>query len=194
MAIQVERIEPHWNYLLAIERDVERLSRYVEFDEENFGCFSIEIARILLTASAEVDVICKQLCQKVKPTSSANNIHQYRDEIVPAFPGISEFEVWISRFGLTMHPWREWGQPNGVPFWWTAYNRTKHHRHSDFRQANLKNALNAVAGLFVAVLHLYREKARAGEMLPPARLLRVGDQHFLGDTHQGYEFGINYDV
>ena len=66
--------------------------------------------------------------------------------------------------------------------------------HAEYHQANLKNALNSVAGLFVAVLHLYREKARAGELLPPAQLLRVADKHFLGDTDQGYEFGINYDV
>jgi len=34
--------------LLAIEREVDHLSRYVEFDERNFECFSIEIARVIL--------------------------------------------------------------------------------------------------------------------------------------------------
>jgi len=133
-------------------------------------------------------------CQTFHVNSLANNIDQYRDEIKVAFPAIPQFEVTIPRFGLTLHPWDEWSKPHGVPFWWTAYNKTKHHRHAEYHQANLKNALNSVAGLFVAVLHLYREKARAGELLPPAHLLRVADRHFLGDTHQGYEFGINYDV
>ena len=75
MAIQAKRIEPHWNYLLAIERDVERLSRYIEFDKRNFDCFSLEIARVLLASGAEVDVVCKQLCRVLNPTSSAKQ-HQ----------------------------------------------------------------------------------------------------------------------
>src|SRR5258708_25330223 len=99
MAILAETIEPHWNYLLAIERDVERLARYVEFDERNFQCFSIEIARILLASGAEVDVVCKQLCQTLDANSLASNIHQYRDEIKKVFPQIQQFEVTISRYG-----------------------------------------------------------------------------------------------
>ena len=35
MAIQVGKVRSHWNYFLAIERDLEVLSRYVEFDESN---------------------------------------------------------------------------------------------------------------------------------------------------------------
>jgi hypothetical protein len=59
MGINTEKIEPHWNYLLAIERDLDEISRFVEFDEKNFDCFSIEIARLLLASAAEVDVVCK---------------------------------------------------------------------------------------------------------------------------------------
>lgn len=194
MAIKTTAIEPHWNYLLSIETDIDLLSRYVEFDEQNFECFSMEIARVLLAASAEVDVVCKQLCRKLNPGSRAGSINQYRDEIVAAIPGLPGFEVRLARFGLTLHPWEQWRELHGVPHWWTAYNKTKHHRHDHYDLANLKNALNAVAGLFVVVLYLYREKARAGELLPTAQLLRVGDQHFGGKTFHDFEMGINYDV
>jgi hypothetical protein len=51
MTIHTHKIEPHWNYLLAIERDLD-----VEFDERNFDCFSIQIARVLLASGAETDV------------------------------------------------------------------------------------------------------------------------------------------
>ncbi len=61
MAIQSQRIEPHWNYLLALDAELVTLSRYVDFSEQNFNCFSIEIVRILLAAAAEVDIVCKQL-------------------------------------------------------------------------------------------------------------------------------------
>jgi hypothetical protein len=87
MGIESKRIEPHWNYLLALDADLVNVSRFVEFHRRNFDCFSIEIARLLLTASAEVDVVCKQLCKTIDPASTAESIHQYRDVIRPARPG-----------------------------------------------------------------------------------------------------------
>ena len=93
MVIETHRIEPHWNYLLAIEHDLVELSRYVEFDEKNFGCFSIEIARVLLAAGAEVDVVCKQLCRVIDSKSSADTINKYRGKIKLAFPGIPQFDI-----------------------------------------------------------------------------------------------------
>ena len=138
MTIQQLKVEPHWNYFLAIERDLETLSRYVEFDRRNFDCFSIEIARVLLAAGAEADVVCKQACKAADPASSAENIHDYRKELTECYPAISAFGVRIPRFELELTPWDEWTKPNGVPFWWTAYNKTKHERGAEYHRANLK--------------------------------------------------------
>lgn len=192
MAIKQSAIEPHWNYLLAIERDLEVVARYVEFDERNFACFSIEIARVLLAAGAETDVVCRQICKTLNGSSNADNIHQYRQEITAAFPRMASFGVRVERFGLELKPWDQWQQPDGVPFWWTAYNKIKHERRDEYHQANLHNALNAVAGLFVAVLHLYPQKAEQGRLLPSPQLLRPEGEHFGGQTHDGFEFGISY--
>ncbi len=192
MGVQSRKVKAHWNYFLAIERDLEVLSRYVDFDERNFKCFSIEIAKILLSAAAEVDVVCKQICKNLKRSSKANNIDKYRAEMGTKLPAIAGFGVQLPRFGLTLHPWDEWKKKNGVPHWWTAYNKIKHNRHSDYHQANLKNALNATAGLLVVVLYLYPEKAGLGELVPLPQLLRPDEAHFGGLTHGGYEFGINY--
>jgi len=194
MGIQNHRIEPHWNYLLALDADLVALSRYVEFSEQNFNCFSIEMARVLLAASAEVDVVCKQLCQTVNPASSADNIDAYRPELTTAFPLIPKLKVLIPRFGLTLHPWDEWNKVTGVPFWWTAYNKVKHQRHTHYERASLKNTLNAVAGLFVVVLHLYKDKAKFGELVPSPHLLRLEAERHGGIVIGGYEVGIGYEL
>ena len=182
MGIQTQKIEPHWNYLLAIEHDLVELSRYVEFDEKNFDCFSIEIARILLASGAEVDVVCKQICKAIDAKSRAAKIHLYRNEIKLKFPGIPRFQVLLPRFGLTLKPWDEWNKPKGVPLWWTAYNKIKHQRDSEYQKANLKNALNAVAGLFVMLLHLYKAKNQLGESFSSPQLLWVSAGHIGGHT------------
>jgi hypothetical protein len=194
VGITTSKITSHWNYFLAIERDLEVLSRFIEFDERNFDCFSLEIARILLAAGAEVDVVCKQICRAKDPDSVADNIQAYRNEIVSHRSAISQFAVEIPRFGLSLHPWDEWKKPDGVPAWWTAHNKIKHHRHSHYDHANLKNALNGVAGLFVATLYLYQEQAEAGELVPTPQLLRPGLGHFDGMTAGDYDVGINYTL
>src|ERR1022692_3254506 len=102
MGIETAVTTVHWNYFLAIERDLEILSRYVDFNEKNFACFSIEIARIILAASAEVDVVCKQICQATDASSDAKSIDAYRTNISSAIPDISSFVVLLPRFGLRL--------------------------------------------------------------------------------------------
>lgn len=193
MGIHVSKVEPHWNYFLTIEQDLERLSRFVELDEKNFKCFSIEIARLLLTAAAETDVVCKQICIHVNPRSTASKITAYKTEILKHYPKIPQFVVTLPRYGLKLKPWSNWSSINNdPPLWWTAHNKIKHHRHEEFHKGNLKNALNSVAGLFVMVLYLYKEKAELGELLPSAQLLRVREANFRGATAGGFETGVSY--
>jgi hypothetical protein len=192
MVITSSKIESHWNYLLAIEGDLERLSRFIEFDQQNFKCFSVEISRILLASGAEVDVVCKQICNKLDSCSSAHNIYNYRDEICAAYPNIPDFEVLLPRYGLTLTPWSNWHSSNNPPDWWTAYNKIKHHRDTEYHQANLKNALNSLGGLFVMVLYLYKDKAISGNLAPPPKLLNVGQKQYGGFAIGGYDVGHSY--
>ena len=61
MAIQATAGKLHWNYFLALDRDLEVVSRYVEFTKPNFNVYSIELAHLLFAAASEVDVIAKLL-------------------------------------------------------------------------------------------------------------------------------------
>ncbi|MDI6791058.1 MAG: hypothetical protein QME44_10295 [Thermodesulfobacteriota bacterium] len=192
MSITATKTDAHWNYFLSTEADLIELSRFVEFDKKNYKCFSVEMARLLMTAAAEVDVVCKQLCRAVNPTSRADGINQYREEIVRAFPMIPRFEVLAPRYGLRLKPWVNWRRPNNPPYWWTAYNKTKHHRHTEYHRACLKNVLNAVSGLFVVCLYLYRDKAEQGQLVPSPVILRPSQDRFRGITHGGLELAILY--
>jgi hypothetical protein len=182
----------HWKFFLCLEKDLETLSRYVEFCDSNFECYSLEMARILLAASSEVDVIAKKLCRKIDVNSKADSINQYRNEIKSAYPKLPKFKVTIPRFGLNLTPWEKWNDSNGVPIWWTDCNKVKHHRDTDFHQANLENVLNSVAGLFVISLYFYKDKAENAELIPMQSLLRVTEDNFVGSTFNIIEFGIKY--
>ncbi len=165
MAIQVENSLLHWNYFMALESDVAQLSRYVEFAESNWRTYSIEAARLLLAASSEVDVLAKQLCRMVDPEAKVENINRYHPIITGAFPTLREAKVTLPRCGLTLTPWIHW-RATSPPRWWTAHNKVKHERNDHFKEGNLQNALNAMAGLFLLVLHFYRRTGE--ETLKPA--------------------------
>lgn len=169
----------HWNYFLTLDADAANLSRYVEFKEDNFNSYSVEMARILLAAASEVDVVAKLLCKNVDPTSKAGNINQYRTKLTRAFPGMISMTVTIPRYALTLRPWDNWSQ-NKSPDWWCDYNAVKHERNANFERANLKNTLNSVGALFVVLLHFYCDKARNGELVPLPSLFAIGETHVRG--------------
>lgn len=173
MGIEEVPTPEHWNYFLALEDDVDRLSRYLEPTQANFSAYSLELARILFGAASEIDVVAKRLCEQINADSNADNIVKYREEIVLRYPEIKDVRVLLPKFGLTLNPWEQWGDGKS-PFWWKAYNNVKHHRHTSFADANLKNSLNATAALFVLLLFFYKKEAEHGRLNPDPRLFRAG--------------------
>lgn len=155
MTIHRIPIPEHWNYFLVVEEDVERLSRWIEFSESNESVYSIELARLLMTAAAEADVVAKAVCKVLDPASNAESINAYKDVLLRLAPQIVNAEVVLPRYGLSFKPWSKWKEDGKPPLWWQANNKVKHHRGEHFKHANLKNVLNAVGGLLILLLIYY---------------------------------------
>ena len=150
--IKTSKRNIHWDYYIALENDIRKLSRYIEFDESNFMVHSIELTRLLLTASSEVDVVLKELCKLTEPDSRAENINAYKNIIKEKFPAIINTGVTCPLYGLSLAPWSNWMDDEN-PEWWKSYNKVKHERNNNYKSANLNNVLNSVAGLFVCNIH-----------------------------------------
>jgi hypothetical protein len=159
----------YWNYYLALESDVTRLSRFVEFTDDNFAAYSMEMVKILLSAGSEVDVVAKKLCKVAKPDSKASNIEHYRKILSTRFETLPEFQVSIPRYGLTLTPWENW-QNKKNPNWWKEHNAVKHERHDSYKLANLSNVLNTMAGLLV-LIYFYNVKSNRSAILSPSTSL-----------------------
>jgi hypothetical protein len=155
MGIESKESLHHWNYFLALETDTNQLAQYIEFNRANFNTYSIRLAQLLLAASSEVDVVIKQICTLVEGRADASNIDDYQRIIRHHLPQFIAEEVLVERFGLTLRPWSDWAT-NSNPGWWRSYNNVKHERNLYFEEANLKNALNSVGGLLVAVFYYYK--------------------------------------
>lgn len=163
MGTQKPTVPTHWNYFLSLEDDIDRISRYVEFTEKNYSCFSLELARILLTSSSEVDVVAKQYCKALNPSSKAQSIGKYKEAILAGNPSFPDTVITMPRYGLTFIPWISWKSNEASPYWWQSYNKVKHQRHTHFERANLENRLNSVAGLFAMLIHYYQNQTQRAQ-------------------------------
>ena len=193
MGIKTSTTKLHWNYFIALEQDMEAVTRFIEFDEKNFGVYSIELAHLLFAAASEVDVVAKLVCGYLDPTVKVEKINQYKAVLMPGIPTLPTTKVYVPRYGLTLEPWSNWGGKTN-PDWWTSYNKVKHERSAHFNQATLKNALNALAGLMVLTHEYYARqlsqvpmqtlyvKDVTGELQPESTLLRFGE-----DWYNSYE-------
>jgi hypothetical protein len=183
----------HWNYFLAIENDLEKVSRYIEFTQDNFSVYSIELVHLLLTSASEVDVVAKEICQLLVINSRAGKINQYRTTIRNHLPAFVQEEVFVPRYNLVLHPWDNWNNNlNQNPIWWKCYNNVKHQRQDHYKDANLKNVLNAVAGLLISVFYFYRLKFISEQkpiannkdvnriLQPESDFMRLRDDYYYG--------------
>lgn len=172
MGINQVEVDTHWNYFLALEEDLLRVSRYVHFNTANNKSYSIEFARIILAAGAEVDVVAKALT-KVSTGQNTENIKEHMDALLPICPDIYKHVVFMDRFGMNVAPWDNWGQSKS-PEWWKSYNAVKHDRGDNFQEANLENTFRAVAGLFILLIYRLRQIV-VREVHPVPQILSTED-------------------
>lgn len=189
MTIQTTSAKVHWNYFLAVERDLEIASRYIEFSEQNFETYSIELAHLLLAVASEVDVVAKLVCRQMEEGANVQNMDDYRNIIMNTYPEAARLPILVPRYGLSFKPWENWGRDVN-PNWWRSYNKVKHERNVHFNQATLQNVLNAIGALLILVHRYYQtelstnegellgEKDTSGQLTPESVLVRLPDNFY----------------
>lgn len=157
---------PYWDYFVALEEDLIRTSRFVQFHKDNLKTYSIEFARLLLASSSEVDVIAKELCEVARPGSDPKNIDNYRTIITGKYQHCHTNEIRLPLYELSFQPWKEWASGTN-PAWWKSYNNVKHERRRHFSEATLENTIYSIAGLFCLLLYFYKYSTPPTDALPP---------------------------
>lgn len=160
-------VKAYWYYFRSLANQLCQTEQYVDhsFDKNgimiNGVTFSNEFAKILMLASAEFEVIAKELCTESGITIRRNaNIMAISREILTRYPHIGE--TIISTPYVKMQPLKDWrmtingrGQDEvaGIE-WWGDHNDLKHNRGASLVKANLKNCIYATASLLVLEIYL----------------------------------------
>lgn len=169
--IREEFIDTFWDYYLVLEQDFLSTERYVSFDLgdnylydggtpkklENSRCFSVEFAKQYQTICSEIDVILKAICGELNAKLSKENICEYTKAILNNnfWKSIVSQEVEFKK--IKLQPFKNWSEnPYQSPDWWSLYNDVKHNRAVKYQDANLKNVLNSLAGLYILENYLVK--------------------------------------
>ena len=149
---------PHWTLFQVIDEDLHDFSRHVEFAEANFETYSIDLLRLYLSICSEVDVIAKLLCRRIGANlPDRPNMDHYRRTLKSHTPyaNLSGLKITIRPMGREILPWEAWNRDQN-PEWWTKHQGVKHERDQHFADADLKNVLDAAAGLLVFLTYWHQ--------------------------------------
>jgi len=125
----------------------------VPYCTEHAEIWSPTLATVLLETCSQLDSLWKcQAGQSRFVTKERLDIRDYyscfRDDVAPR---------WVVSYGeepSVLKPYEKWegSQEYGALEWWDAYNKVKHNRLQQRKQATMKNAIMALAGLFIAII------------------------------------------
>lgn len=152
----------YWQYYLNLEDDFSNTTKFVTLDEDNFKTFSIVYQKLLLAVGSECEVLFKELCGF--GSEDFKKISDYKAEIKSRNLMPLDNNVRIMRFSKMMKIaplGEEW--PEKTPYWWKKYNEVKHGRSMNYRKANLKNILYALASLYLLEEYLYKKIIKEGD-------------------------------
>lgn len=143
---KVEFIRDYWDYYLYLEQKVLQTEQYVDFNKDNYKVYSKEYVSLLLLLLAESDKLFKVICecygeQKKRIPGYRKVLNKYyskrriKQKVEPLI-GLNNFYPFS---GIEL---------DQSPRWWDEANKVKHNRVDNFKMANLKNVLTALACVY----------------------------------------------
>lgn len=157
-------INNYWHYYQELENEFLQARKYVEFSENNFNTYSIELLKLYQAACSEIDVVGKILAAEVNKdykVEDKSSIYKWWFEIQDRcvlvegeknYPLI-ENEVKLLDM-ICIKPWASFKvekyfdkrnniryrclEKYKIPTWWSDYNKVKHQRISLSKDDKLK--------------------------------------------------------
>ena len=139
-----------------IYSDLENIFRYIEPNYQNLSTYSHKLREILIIACTEVECIMRMICDDnvEEEDIPRNNFYKTGDYFnLKEALKLGEWSLELKDYsGLEpfkpFEPWLE-KNPTKSLFWYDAYNKVKHHREENIREATLFNVLNSVAAIHI---------------------------------------------
>lgn len=158
--------EHYTRALSIIQNDLIKLFEFIEPSDTNFDTYSYRTHELFMRTCIEIEANFKAILKEniFNPINKDGNprseewwnIKDYKK--INKTHHLSSYKVILpiwSGNNSVFTPFKEWESGNTLS-WYQAYNKSKHDRHSEFKQANLKNLLSAVSELVVILSSQFR--------------------------------------
>lgn len=165
-----------WPIYKQIEKEFKELSFFITIDRRQLKTYSIKIADLILRTVSEIENISKELCKregikfkdkngKLKKVIYLNEYIDYLNKIFNLKDKLVSFNfenVDKNTFDVKHDPFRKIkrvinGKEIEVWTWYKAYNQIKHDRVKNFKEANIQNLIDGLAGLFLLNVYYKNE-------------------------------------
>ncbi|WP_421909904.1 hypothetical protein [Methanolacinia petrolearia] len=147
-----------WERYLFFERTFLEYLRYVPLSSNNNDVWSYQLSDLIVNIGSVVDSFFRNLVSS-KSLDTFQGIQTHRSNVknlkIQEFHdifnvqyGLSNKNVYELKNYVKLSPFDKWTH-NGSPFWWTDYNKVKHNRFENRKQATLNSTLHALSALFL---------------------------------------------
>ncbi|MFN7835396.1 MAG: hypothetical protein ACK5NY_06375 [Burkholderiaceae bacterium] len=191
--------EHYTRALSIIQSDLIKLFEFIEPSDINFNTYSYRTHELFMRTCIEIEANFKAILKenifnpsdhKGNPKSEKLwNLTDYKK--INKTHHLSSYKVIFPIWGgsdSTFTPFKEWENGNSLS-WYQAYNKSKHDRHGNFKQANFKNLLTAVSGLVVILSSQFRTE----DFSPGETLMSLGsNSYFTTEPAIGGFFHIEF--
>ena len=157
-----------WDWYEEIENRYREYCDYVPLAEEHFEVWSVKLASLIIEIGSTLDSFlgAARNCQlfnrySQSQFSNASELNKAlkkgkpkikdHKRIYDAIYGLNEKSIYVKTLKKSILPFEDWKTQDTL-WWWTNYNKTKHHRFTRLKDANLKTALYALGGLFLSII------------------------------------------
>ena len=157
---EIENLRDYNNYIRQLELILDELFdifKVVSPHSRNMKVFGNAIRNVLILSCTEVDSLMKSVLNGNGYNAKKPIMSDYKQLIIPmklfdytlSFQYINEVG-WKTPFG-NWEPKENSKSPN----WYNAYNDVKHDRVNNFKEANLRNAIEATLGFATMLIAIY---------------------------------------
>lgn len=156
----IENLQDYNNYIRQLELILDELFdifKVVSPHSRNMKVFGNAIRNVLILSCTEVDSLMKSVFNGNGYKVDRPNMNDYRQLIIPMklFDYTLAFRYINEVGGKT--PFGKWDskENSNSPSWYKAYNNVKHDRINNFKEANLRNAIEATLGFATMLIAIY---------------------------------------
>jgi hypothetical protein len=148
-----------------VEQQLSEVLDVIPFVQPHFDVWSPVLVPCIFDACSQLDSLWKSVNLAAGRSTIKDHHHSHRDEVADRW-----LIIW-SDTGHVVRPFSAWAMGaswidgQSTPSWCNAYNKLKHIRWANVEEATVKNAVDAVAALFLALARLpmcYEAMVEAG--------------------------------